>query len=477
MPMGLDTPSTLGLGLFVLLPALKEAQATHLDHHAASVFAWNVGMVVLVFLGLFNALMSPMVHWVRRALPRAGLLGSLAGIALAVIAFLPMAKAVAAVPLLGIPTLALILTALLAKQAVKVPGVVTAFLLGMVLYLAGVLVGEQTGVLLVSLPDVSVLPLPGEKPGLPPGFWTWGWWQPVLVAAVAKLPIVLPFALAVLVGSMECIESAAAAGDEYTTISTVMAQGLTTAAAGLCGGVVQVTPYFGHPAYKEMGARAGYTILTAVFLGLAGFMVTIFRDLFAWLPQAVLFPIIVYVGMETIAHSYRSTPPRHFAALAAAAIPVLAFISMLAVDQALGVRKPDPNALPFLQTLRCLSNGFILTGLLWACIIAALIDRELIRAAILLLIAGGCALIGLIHSPLPNAPLALPTEVYYKLQGIDRIQSPIHWAAGYGLAALFVFLYGLRPNLGSPERTDAASSTTPPAASAVPPEPVGVGEA
>ena len=38
-------------------------------------------------------------------------------------------------------------------------------------------------------------------------------------------------------------------------------------AAGCCGGVVQNTPYIGHPAYKAMGARAGYTLATGLVIG------------------------------------------------------------------------------------------------------------------------------------------------------------------------------------------------------------------
>ena len=37
-----------------------------------------------------------------------------------------------------------------------------------------------------------------------------------------------------------------------------------------CGGVIQTTPYIGHPAYKSMGGRAAYTLATALFVGGAG---------------------------------------------------------------------------------------------------------------------------------------------------------------------------------------------------------------
>src|SRR5262249_21391781 len=55
MPLGLDTPSTFGIALLVLLPALKEGYfhiADH-DHAQAMTFAWHVGLVILVLTGLF----------------------------------------------------------------------------------------------------------------------------------------------------------------------------------------------------------------------------------------------------------------------------------------------------------------------------------------------------------------------------------------------------------------------------------------
>ncbi len=43
MPLGLDTPSTFGMALLVLLPALKEGRDTHgMDAATAEHFAWHV---------------------------------------------------------------------------------------------------------------------------------------------------------------------------------------------------------------------------------------------------------------------------------------------------------------------------------------------------------------------------------------------------------------------------------------------------
>src|SRR4029079_16075534 len=98
----------------------------------------------------------------------------------------------------------------------------------------------------------------------------WGWLGRKWPEALACLPVAIPLALATIVGGIDCTESAAAAGDDYPTGQIIAAEGVATLAGGLFGGVIQSTPYIGHPAYKAMGARAGYTLATAVFVGAAG---------------------------------------------------------------------------------------------------------------------------------------------------------------------------------------------------------------
>src|SRR6202043_417180 len=87
----------------------------------------------------------------------------------------------------------------------------------------------------------------------PPNLWPDLDWSEVLPTALGKLPIALPFALATIVGGIDCTESAAAAGDEYATRAILLTEGVVSLLAGLLGGVIQTTPYIGHPAYKKMG--------------------------------------------------------------------------------------------------------------------------------------------------------------------------------------------------------------------------------
>ncbi|HZU38928.1 MAG TPA: hypothetical protein VFA18_23580, partial [Gemmataceae bacterium] len=94
-------------------------------------------------------------------------------------------------------------------------------------------------------------------------------------------------------------------------------------------------------------------------------------------------------------------------------------------------------------TLRCLSNGFIITSLLWAAALAALIDGRFRRAAVFFVVAGVCALFGIIHSPFPDGAIAWPGQVLDRMRsaawyGEDArflCQSPYHWALAYGLVA------------------------------------------
>ena len=324
MPLGLDTPSTFAVGPLALLPALKVGMTTYgLPHDQAMVFAWHVGAMVLVMSGVLKTAIAPLGGAVRRWVPRAGLLGSLAAIALALIAFLPLWQHLAAAPVVGLVSLTIILFTLVARKGLpgKVPGALAAVLLGTGLYWGGQLLGSATG-----------WPVAPPAPRHEFHAWRWPdwlpahaleaiWWQRVSVTALGLLPVMLPFALATVVGGIDCTESAAAAGDEYDTRAILTTEGLASLAAGLCGGVIQTTPYIGQPAYKAMGARAAYTLATALFIGLAGLFGWT-SLLFAWLPEAALFAAMLVcpaksrglnrqLGLDSGPWARGSLVPRH----------------------------------------------------------------------------------------------------------------------------------------------------------------------
>jgi AGZA family xanthine/uracil permease-like MFS transporter len=464
MPLGLDTPSTFAVGPLVLLPALKQGMdGFGMDHNQAMVFGWHVGAVVLVLVGVFKSVVAPLGGKIRQWVPRAGLLGSLAGIALALIAFVPLWTHIAAVPVVGLLSLTVILVALVAHRALpgKIPGALAAVVLGVLIYVAGDYLGGALDWPVVP-PLEAHTSVAWRPPELLPEFsWNVLWWEGVAWQALASLPIMLPFALATIVGGIDCTESAAAAGDEYDTRTILLTEGLASVAAGACGGVIQNTPYIGHPAYKAMGGRAAYTLATAIFVGAAG-LFGWFIHLFDWLPEAAAFPILVFIGLEIAAQSFRATPVRHFPAVALAVLPALAYLALIPMDQALAGRSPDGGAVVVVQSLRCLAGGFIVTSLLWASALAAILDGRLVRSAVYLGVAALCSLVGIIHSPLQPAVIAWPHEVFAQMQVLAQTaqnpaailcQSPYHWAAAYGLAAvLLIALSAFRSPATGPQQ-------------------------
>ena len=151
-----------------------------------------------------------------------------------------------------------------------------------------------------SLAFRAVLPMPVED-------WL-SWFARSGREAISYLPVAIPLALATVVGGIDCTESAAAAGDDYPTGQIIATEGLATIVGALFGGVIQSTPYIGHPAYKAMGARSAYTLATALFVGAAGIF-GYFDWIFFVIPKPVIFPILIFVGLEITSQSFHATSP------------------------------------------------------------------------------------------------------------------------------------------------------------------------
>ena len=443
MPLGLDTPSTFGMVFFVLGPAfVAKKQALGVVDGAgpndalvieAAIYAWHIGICSIFISGLFKLLCALGSNWVRRVVPRAGLLGSLAGIALVLISFLPFTE-VLHFPVVGLVALAIILMTLVARIPTlgRVPGALAALLVSGSIYYIMVATGLLEH-------DWSQLETDTLLPYEWIGVFRFEWTQ-VLADSLVYLPIVIPFALATVVGGIDCTESAAASGDEFDTGQVIAVEAVATLAASLCGGVIQTTPYIGHPAYKAMGGRAAYTLATAIFIGSAG-LLGYFGFLYAVIPKATVFPILIFVGLEITSQSFHATPKRHYAAVVIACVPALASLVLIFIDKFLGEMSAHGIHLEQLTdtlqteiaTIRALGNGFIITSLLWASALAAMIDRKLRVAAICMAVAAVLSLFGIMHSPFPGAAMFF----VWDLDAAVR-ETPLSYAAGYLLIALMM---------------------------------------
>ena len=469
MPLGLDTPSTFGMVFFVLGDAfLRAKQPTAagglgLSEMDAAIYTWHIGICSIFISGLFKCVCAAGSNWIRRCVPRAGLLGSLAAVALVLISFMPLLE-VLHYPIVGFIALAIILTTLVAKIRLPfgIPGTCGALLVAGAVYYAMAWYGAIHH-------DWSQLSQ--ARSALLPYEWTTVFqfeWVSRLGDSVRYLPIVIPFALATVIGGIDCTESAAAAGDEYDTNQVIGVEAFATLTAALCGGVIQTTPYIGHPAYKAMGGRAAYTLATAIFIGSAG-LLGYFGFLYAIIPKATVFPILIFIGIEITAQSFQVTPKRHYAAVAFACVPALAALVIIFANKILGYHQTAVSSIADgslrleLQTLRILSNGFIITSLLWASGLAAIIDRRLSTAATFFATCAGASLFGIIHSPLPDGRMFLPWQLrdLLQLQNVEEHlwQTPIRYAAAYLAVAIMLLALGWWLEMSSPKTSNPTEKT------------------
>jgi adenine/guanine/hypoxanthine permease len=422
MPFGIDTPTLFAMVFAVLGPvklATGDAQ-----------LAWKVGMAVTIAIGLAKTALAFAGDWARRVVPRAALLGSIAGVAVLLIAFLPALK-IFRDPLVGLVALVVLFLALFGgvRMPLGMPGALAAVLVGVGLFWVRAAFG---GPGLDHTPSVTLaLAIP----------WPTLAWLDAIPTALPYLSIALPFALLTVIGGIDNTESAAAAGDEYRARDILMTEALATIGAGLAGGVIQNTPYIGHPAYKAMGARVGYTLATGLVIG-AGAALGLLSFVVAVLPEAAVAPILVFIGLEITAQAFLASPGRHGVAVALAFVPVAAAVVVIQGSGLLGALGKTPAALAGdaaanWQALLIMGNGFILTALLWSWALVAIVDRRCALAAAVLAVASLAALCGVIHSPLSSGALFWPWAAPSPLPG--RI------AGAYGVAAGLCWLATSRP--------------------------------
>ncbi|MBF0118838.1 MAG: hypothetical protein HQK79_08375 [Desulfobacterales bacterium] len=453
MPLGLDTPSTIGIAMAILGPAfigLKQdlvsqgldiANATQQAAHGA----WVVGMAVMWMMGIIKLLSSFLGETIRKHVPKAGLLGSLGGIGLALLSILPLIEMFKA-PVIGLVCLGLIFYTLVAKCSLpyNIPGAAAAVLLGTILYyILGPL--GLLGSLHFVMPKLEVhfaLPIPTLI-----GFTS-------IPLAIKYLALAIPFGLLTIIGGINNTESAKVAGDDYSTRNILLVEAFATIIAGLFGGVVQSTPYIGHPAYKQMGASAGYTLATGLFVGLGGILGYV-SFIVGALPIAAVVPILLFIGLNITEQAYHETEKKYSPAVTLAFLPIVMDLLLIRQDTLLGKLRGSIDAIAGTlgdnvktihavisevslhvdaEIVRGLGQGFILTGMLWGSIGALIIDRKLLQAALFALISAFMTSFGFIHSVSPQGALYWPWEPYSAMGW--------HFTAGYlALSILISFLY------------------------------------
>ncbi|HEY4260744.1 MAG TPA: NCS2 family permease, partial [Schlesneria sp.] len=226
---------------------------------------------------------------------------------------------------------------------------------------------------------------------------------------LGMLSVVIPMGLFNLIGSLQNIESAEAGGDSYSTRSSLAANGIGTISAALFGSCFPTTIYIGHPGWKALGARAGYSTLNGLVVTAICFTGSI-SLINSFIPMESGIAIVLWIGIIITAQAFSAVPKEHAPAVAVGLFPAIAAWGFTVTQGAffksggktlhdLMASDPRANVNDFvLHGMISLQQGYIFTCMILAAISAFLIDRRFFAAGTWSLVGALCAGLGLTHA-------------------------------------------------------------------------------
>jgi AGZA family xanthine/uracil permease-like MFS transporter len=389
LPYGINTVSLIAFVFLIIAPIYFETKNPTL--------AWQAGLFACLASAVLECIGAFVGNWLRRHTPRAALLSSLAGIA---ITFISMGFVF---QIFAMPAIA----------------IVPAFFVIMIY-------GGQIK-LPLGLPGGFIAVLLGVAIGWILRWWGFDYFQPLqepyefavhlpktafsdMLAFLANgqgwkyFSVIFPMALFNLIGSLQNLESAEAAGDSYDTRSSLLVNGFGSIVAACLGNPFPTTIYIGHPGWKAMGARWGYSILNGfviTVLCLVGGVTLVLKVV----PMEAMIGILLWIGLIITAQAFQEVPRKHSAAVALGLMPALAAWALLLIETAL--RKagatlydvaPKFGGDLYIYGIISLSQGFMITCMILSAMMVFVVEREFLKAAIWTASAAVLSFFGIIHA-------------------------------------------------------------------------------
>jgi len=387
LPSGISVPHMFVVTFVIMLPIANRT--------GDPMEGWSAGLTwvfIQSFVLMAGGFVAPII---RRITPRAALLGTLAGVSIAFISMRP-ALEIFMTPAIGFVCFAVILASWFGgvRYFKGIPAGLVAIALGSAIAWGAAASGlNYGGMSLKGLTDaVANFGFSLPVPALGRVFSGFKFLGVILVTAI-------PFGIYDLVEAMDNVESAAVAGDSFPTTRVLTADGIVSLIGCIMGNPFINAVYIGHPGWKAMGGRIGYSAATGVtviilsWFGVISLMVSL-------VPVVAISPILLYIGMLIGAQAFQETPKKHAPAIILALVPHLAAWGKLQIDNALGAAGTNAATVGMdklgqsgilYRGLSVLGGGSILAGLILGAIAVCVIDRNFIKA-------GGFAIAGAILS-------------------------------------------------------------------------------
>ncbi len=393
LPSGVSVPHMFIVTFVIMLPVLGRTNDP--------VKAWEAGLAWVFIQSLILMAGGFIAPLIRRITPRAALLGTLAGVSITFISMRP-ALEMYMTPVIGVVCFAIILLGWFGgvRYPRGIPAGLVAIAVGTIIAwgssLLGLGVGGMSGARLAAA--FSNLGFSVPIPAVGHVFSGFEFLGIILVTAI-------PFGIYDLVEAIDNVESAEAAGDPYPTTRVLTADGAVSFIGCMMGNPFINAVYIGHPGWKAMGGRAGYSAATGVVV-LALTWLGITSVLLDLIPVVAISPILLYIGMLIGAQAFQENPRSHAPAIALAFTPHLAAWAKTLIDGALGAAGTSAAAIGMDKLtavgvlypgLAKLGEGSILTGLVLAAIAVFIIEREFIKATYFALAGAVLTFFGFMH--------------------------------------------------------------------------------
>jgi AGZA family xanthine/uracil permease-like MFS transporter len=226
-----------------------------------------------------------------------------------------------------------------------------------------------------------------------------------LAKVAPLLATAIPLGIYNFTEAMNNVESASAAGDNYNLRKILLADGLGAVVGSMLGSPFPPAVYIGHPGWKAVGGRIGYSLATGIAIALVCFL-GLTALLLAIIPLVAILPILLYIGLVIGAQAFQASPAKHAPAIVLALIPNIAEWAKTQVDGALGAAGTSVSAVGLAKLggfgvlykgLESVGGGSVLAGMVLGAIAVHVIDNKMRDAAIWAFAGAVLSYIGLIH--------------------------------------------------------------------------------
>ena len=393
LPSGISVPHMFVVTFVIMLPISIQT--------GDPIKGWEAGLTwvfIQSFVLMIGGFVAPVI---RKITPRAALLGTLAGVSIAFISMRP-ALEMFMTPVIGIVCFAIILASWFGgvRYFKGIPAGLVAIAVGTAIAWGSTALGLNYGGMSTAnlASAVSSFGFSIPLPALGHVFSGFEFLGVILVTAI-------PFGIYDLVEAMDNVESAAVAGDSFPTTRVLTADGAVSLIGCLLGNPFINAVYIGHPGWKAMGGRIGYSAATGVAVLVLAWL-GIIALMMALIPVVAISPILLYIGMLIGAQSFQETPKTHAPAIVLALVPHLAAWGKLQIDNALnaagttaaavGMEKLGMTGVMY-EGLALLGGGAILGGLVLGAIAVFVIERQFVKAAAFSLAGAALTFFGFMH--------------------------------------------------------------------------------